>query len=77
MRTHGGSSIASLMVDFDPKAIARQHGEEYEKATNDLWEFCETDKFIKLENRLFIKNFALGLSSCLASKVICHRLRLE
>ena len=53
LRTHGGSSIASLMVDFDPKAIAKQHGEEYEKAWNELWEFCETDKFIKLEMKYY------------------------
>ena len=53
LRTHGGSSIASLMVDLDPKAIARQHGEEYEKAWNELWEFCETDRFIKLEMKYY------------------------
>ena len=29
LSAHRGSSVASLMVDFDPTAIARQHGEEY------------------------------------------------
>jgi len=53
LSAHRGSSVASLMVDFDPTAIARQHGEEYEKAWNDLWEFCETDRFIKLEMKFY------------------------
>ena len=53
LSAHRGSSVASLMVDFDPTAIARQHGEEYEKAWNDLWEFCETDRFIKLEMKYY------------------------
>ncbi len=33
------------------------------------------DKFIKFVNRFWIKNFAFGLSSCLATCVICHSLR--
>ena len=53
LSAHRGSSVASLMVDFDPTAIARQHGEEYEKAWNDLWEFCETDRCIKLEMKYY------------------------
>ena len=53
LSAHRGSSMASLMVDFDPKAIAKQHGAEYEKAWNDLWEFCETDRFIKLEMKYY------------------------
>ena len=53
LRAHEGSSIASLMSDFDPNAISKMHGKEYEKAWNELWKFCETDKFIKLELKYY------------------------
>ena len=49
LRIQRESSPLSLMLSMDPNALSKGFGKEFGKAWNDLWEFCETDRFIKKE----------------------------
>ena len=39
--------------------------------------YRKTIRLMKLANKFSIKNFALGLSSCLATRVVCQGSKLE